>query len=116
MGKVLISNNIRKLRFNHDEMTQQQLAELDSTFGLNTSGNSEIVTQWFLIAIANDYPKVYKPLGEFKKTVGRRKFLKPLYEALAKTEKGKVFAREIYKTARAGYHPVSYQTIDAILK
>jgi len=27
MGKVLISNNIRKLRFNHDEMTQQQLAE-----------------------------------------------------------------------------------------
>lgn len=27
MGKILISNNIRKLRFNHDEMTQQQLAE-----------------------------------------------------------------------------------------
>ncbi len=27
MGKSLISNNIRKLRFNHDEMTQQQLAE-----------------------------------------------------------------------------------------
>lgn len=27
MGKSLISNNIRKLRFNHNEMTQQQLAE-----------------------------------------------------------------------------------------
>jgi len=27
MGKSLISNNIRKLRFNHEEMTQQQLAE-----------------------------------------------------------------------------------------
>ena len=27
MGKCLISNNIRKLRFNHNEMTQQQLAE-----------------------------------------------------------------------------------------
>ena len=27
MGKCLVSNNIRKLRFNHDEMTQQQLAE-----------------------------------------------------------------------------------------
>ena len=26
MGKCLVSNNIRKLRFNHDEMTQQQLA------------------------------------------------------------------------------------------
>lgn len=27
MGKNRISNNIRKLRFFHDEMTQQQLAE-----------------------------------------------------------------------------------------
>jgi putative transcriptional regulator len=27
MGKSRISNNIRKLRFTHDEMTQQQLAE-----------------------------------------------------------------------------------------
>jgi putative transcriptional regulator len=27
MGKCLISNNIRSLRFNHDEMTQQQLAD-----------------------------------------------------------------------------------------
>ncbi|MDR6554432.1 helix-turn-helix transcriptional regulator [Paenibacillus qinlingensis] len=27
MGKSLFSNHIRKLRFNHDEMTQQQLAD-----------------------------------------------------------------------------------------
>ncbi|TFE22797.1 helix-turn-helix transcriptional regulator [Cohnella luojiensis] len=27
MGKFLIRNNVRKLRFNHHEMTQQQLAE-----------------------------------------------------------------------------------------
>jgi len=28
MGKTLVRNNIRKLRFAQDEMTQQQLAEL----------------------------------------------------------------------------------------
>lgn len=27
MSKMAISNNIRKLRFHHDEMTQQQLAD-----------------------------------------------------------------------------------------
>lgn len=27
MSKYLISNNIRKLRFNHNEMTQEQLAK-----------------------------------------------------------------------------------------
>lgn len=28
MGKCRINNNIRNLRFNHNEMTQQQLADL----------------------------------------------------------------------------------------
>ncbi len=27
MGKTLVRNNIRKLRFEHDEMTQQELAQ-----------------------------------------------------------------------------------------
>lgn len=27
MGQALITNNIRKLRFNHNEMTQQELAD-----------------------------------------------------------------------------------------
>ena len=27
MGKSKVRNNIRKMRFNHDEMTQQELAE-----------------------------------------------------------------------------------------
>ena len=27
MGKTLVGNHIRKLRFKHDEMTQQQLAD-----------------------------------------------------------------------------------------
>ncbi|MGZ9586702.1 helix-turn-helix transcriptional regulator [Paenibacillus marinisediminis] len=27
MGKNIVSNHIRKLRFNHNEMTQQQLAD-----------------------------------------------------------------------------------------
>lgn len=27
MGKNLVGNHIRKLRFNHEEMTQQQLAD-----------------------------------------------------------------------------------------
>ena len=27
MGKIIIGNNIRKLRFDHNEMTQQELAQ-----------------------------------------------------------------------------------------
>ena len=47
--------------------------------------------------------------------VGRRKFLKPLYEALAKTEQGKAVALEIYGRARPRYHAISQRTLDGIL-
>jgi hypothetical protein len=48
-------------------------------------------------------------------TVGRRKFLKPLYTELAKTTEGTARARAIYAKARPRYHAVSTGTIDKIL-
>ena len=49
-------------------------------------------------------------------TVGRRKYLKPLYTELAKTPAGLERARAIYSKARPRYHAVSTGTIDKILK
>jgi hypothetical protein len=46
-------------------------------------------------------------------TVGRRKFLQPLYEALYM--KDPLRAKRIYKNARENYHSVSTQTLDAIV-
>jgi len=47
--------------------------------------------------------------------VGRRKFLQPLYTALAATPAGKAKGLAIYKQARPNYHFVSTHTIDGIL-
>ena len=49
----------------------------------------------------------------FINNIGRRKFLKPLYEALYKKDPEK--AKRIYKKARDNYHTVSTQTLDAIV-
>lgn len=99
-----------------ENLTRVQLGELDRSFMLTASGNAEIQTQWYLTAIRHDYQPAYPALEQFLTSVGRRKFLKPLYEALASTPKGKQFAKAVYKKARSGYHPVSYQTIDKILQ
>jgi len=99
-----------------ENLTRKQLGELDRSFMLTGSGNAEIQTQWYLVAIRHDYQPAYPALEQFLRSVGRRKFLKPLYEALASTPKGKQFAKAVYKKARSGYHPVSYQTIDKILQ
>ncbi len=93
-----------------------QLADLDATFGLTNAGNAEIRAAWYEVAIENDYAAAYPGLEEFLVTVGRRKFLKPLYEALAADEEGLAFARRVYARARPGYHPVSYLTVDDILE
>jgi leukotriene-A4 hydrolase len=92
-----------------------KMAQLDSTFHFLESGNSEILCEWLQRAIASKYTAAYNELEMFLCSVGRRKFVKPLFAELIKTPAGKTQALEIYKLARPGYHSVTAQTIDGIL-
>ena len=92
-----------------------KLAELDRAFSLIETGNSEIIHQWLLMAVRNGYEPADSRLEMFLTSVGRRKFLKPLYTELAKTERGKRRALAIYEKARPLYHPISAGTIDEVL-
>ncbi|MBX2980767.1 MAG: M1 family metallopeptidase [Flavobacteriales bacterium] len=89
-----------------------RMAELDQAFKFTTSGNSEITFVWLDHAIANNYAVAYDRLVEFLTTVGRRKFVLPLYERLASTEKGMVMARAVYAKARGNYHAVTVRSVD----
>jgi leukotriene A-4 hydrolase/aminopeptidase len=93
-----------------------RMAELDSAFNMTQSGNSEIAFQWLLMSIRNHYEPAQARLEEFLLSVGRRKFIRPLYQELAKTPAGKARAMEIYRRARPTYHPIAVTSIDADLK
>lgn len=93
-----------------------RMAELDAAFNLTRSGNSEIAFQWLLMSIRNRYLPANARLEEFLLSVGRRKFIRPLYQELAKTPTGKARAMEIYRRARPTYHPIAVASIDADLK
>ena len=93
-----------------------RMAELDRAFHLTRSGNSEIAFQWLSMSIRNRYEPANQRLEEFLMTIGRRKFIKPLYEELAKTPEGKERALAIYRRARPTYHPIAVTTIDDVLK
>src|SRR5262249_1440458 len=97
------------------QLEPEQMAMLDRAFNLTHSGNSEIAFQWLSMAISNRYEPAFPRLEEFLTTVGRRKFLKPLYEEMVKTKEGKERARQIYAKARPTYHPMAAATIDAVL-
>ncbi len=96
-------------------LSVSQMKELDQTFGFTNSGNSEILTAWFVHTIRNNYSDANQSLENFLVEVGRRKFLMPLYGELIKTEEGKKMASRIYEKARPNYHFVSVNSIDAML-
>jgi len=97
-------------------LPQERMAQLDTAFHFSRSDNAEIVQQWLLMAIQNDYAPAYPKLEAFLLSVGRRKFLRPLYTELAKTDAGRRQAFAIYARARHGYHPIAVATIDEILQ
>lgn len=98
------------------DMSGAQLAELDASFGLTESGNSEIAHSWLLIAIRHDYRPAWPRLEAYLLQVGRRKLIVPLYRALAETPEGLARARAIYRRAAPGYHVVARHTIAPILE
>lgn len=93
----------------------EKMAALDATFGLTTTGNSEVLFAWLMLAVKNRYAAADDRLTRFLTEQGRRKFLKPLYEEMARTPAGKERATAIYRNARPTYHPLSVDTVDAIL-
>jgi leukotriene-A4 hydrolase len=98
------------------KLDAKRMAQLDSAFRLTESGNSEILAQWLLMSIDSGYQAAYPKLDRFLVEVGRRKYIKPLYQELAKSAEGKAHAKRVYATARAGYHPIAAATVDDLLK
>ncbi len=98
-----------------DSLDHKKMIELDAAFGFNKAGNSEILFEWLLQSIKNRYEPASPALEQFLLGMGRRKFLEPLYEELAKSPEGLQRAMSIYKKARTTYHPVSVNTIDRTL-
>jgi leukotriene-A4 hydrolase len=118
LSKQLKSTNqlVYFLRKLPDSISIADMTALDIEFKFTQSGNAEIQTLWYTAAIRNKYKPAEKNIEKFLTEVGRRKFLRPLYGEMIKTPEGKEWAKKIYAKARANYHPVAYNTIDAMLK
>ena len=98
-----------------DDISTEQMAELDDAFEFTASNNSEIQAAWYELALYKGYEPAYDEVEEFLTRVGRRKFLTPLYRAMKNGEAGQDMAMRIYKKARPNYHSVSRETMDKLL-
>jgi aminopeptidase N len=98
-----------------DALDAQKMADLDAAFHFSQTGNSEVLDAWLLKVVNSRYEAAYPELEKFLMTVGRRKYIQPLYAAMAKTPEGAERALRIYEKARPGYHSVSQSSIDQVL-
>ena len=91
------------------------MRELDDSFHLTRSINSEIAHQWLLMATRNHYEMAASRVEEFLISTGRKRLIKGLYEALIKSSDGKQRAVAIYRKARPAYHPIVVAKLDKLL-
>ncbi|HET7178810.1 MAG TPA: M1 family metallopeptidase [Chryseosolibacter sp.] len=98
-----------------EKLSQRQMGEVDSFGGFTASENAELLTEWGVISIRNNYQKMNPKIESFLIHTGRRKFLSPLYNELIKTDQGRKRARAIYEKARPNYHFVATSTFDKLL-
>ena len=83
----------------------EQMAELDGRFHFSDSGNSEVLSAWLEKSIDARYKGAYPAIERFLTTQGRRKFLKPLYEKLAKNPEDLAFAQQDLREGAADVSP-----------
>lgn len=96
-----------------ENISTDQLAALDGRFDLSHSKNAEIANVWYQAAIEAGYEPVFEPLDDFLMSVGRGKFIYPLYQTLLDNGR-REWADAVYERARPGYHPIAQRRIDAI--
>ena len=98
------------------EEPRERVAALDRALGLSAVTNSEVLFAWLMRAVASRYDPAVPALERFLLGQGRRKFVAPLYQALVDEGAwGRAIATRVYARARAGYHPVTSGSVDAIL-
>jgi len=124
-GRILVANLPGRTWTTHEwleflrtlppDIGRERMGELDRTFHLTASTNAEITAEWLKLAVRNRYQPADAKLEQFLTTVGRRKYIDPLYTELVKTPEGRQRANAIFLKARPGYHPLTVEGVQAIL-
>lgn len=92
------------------------LHALDQHYQLTASTNYDVLVAWLVLALQSGYlavlPRVWGVLAE----VGRMKYLRPLYTALAADPRTRHEAKQRYERYRAQYHPMGRAVVEAVLR
>jgi aminopeptidase N len=109
-----------RLRFFKDlprTLPPARLTGLDHAFGLSQSRNSEVLFAWLRLGLRSRYAPATPAAERFLLSMGRAKFVQPLFKALIEQgPEGRATAERLYRAARPGYHPVTAAMVDKLIR
>ena len=95
------------------KLDKGRLDTLASAFALGSTTNNEVLFAWLDLATQNRYDPAVPALTAFLSSVGRGKFVRPLYKTLyADAAWGRPIAQRLYAQARPLYHPLVTRDVD----
>ncbi|KAL3424114.1 leukotriene a4 hydrolase [Phlyctema vagabunda] len=95
-------------------LTPKQTQAMGEAYKLASSRNVELSSRYFKIGLTAKDESVYKPAADLLGTVGRMKFVRPLYRQLAIADLK--LARETFEKHRSFYHPICRAQVEKDLK
>lgn len=98
------------------DLTIDELTSIDQEFNFTKGGNFVIKRQWFIVAIQHQYTTAYPAIEHFMISTSRTGSLLSLYKTMIKTPAGKLWAKQVFSKAKAGYHLTTVEAVQNILK
>jgi leukotriene-A4 hydrolase len=87
---------------------------MGKAYSLGTSRNVELSFRYFSIGLTAKDETVYHPTADLLGTVGRMKFVRPLYRKLNAVHRE--LAMETFENNRDFYHPICRDMVEKDLK
>ena len=118
-GDVATWNTQERVRFLSRlprKLGSERLAAVSKLLALDTQRNSEVQFAWLRLAISSRYEPAMPQLERFLTSMGRRKFVLPLFtDLMGQGNWGQTIARRVYAQARPGYHFVTSGSVDKVV-
>ena len=112
-------NSDERLRFLNRlprKLPKERLDALEQALKLNETRNNEVLFAWLDLATRNRYDPAVPALETFLTSLGRGKFVKPLYTTLyADPQWGRPIAQRVFAKAQRFYHPLVGNAVAKIM-
>jgi aminopeptidase N len=93
----------------------ETLHALEAKYHLTAAKNAEVLVAWLVLANEAGLPGVTARTEAFLSSVGRVKYLRPLYKALASSPARVPAAKALFERLKGRYHPIAQQVIGGLL-